>query len=282
MNLFTRFISRMFHRESAHEHSSSAAPRTLTHDEAIALAEREGWHLTRVSGYLTSLTVDLAHQLIDGHSAGDLDLRSVTSLTPDAAHVLTRCPGILILSGLLELPPECARQFIRFHRPLWLHGLREIPDATAEALSHHVGWLFLDGLQTLSPVAARWLARHQPVVSLGDVYNWVSLNGLTSLSDEAASALGHLPGDLSLDGIERLSTTALRGLARHRTGILSLRRLASLPDEIAPLFCSRTSIVDLSGLRDVSPEALAVLRQNPGIRLPGARPRSIDDDGDEW
>lgn len=171
MNLFMRFIGRMFQRESAPEHSSPAAPRTLTHDEAIALAEREGWPLTRVSGSLTSLTVDLAHQLIDVHSAGELDLHSVASVTPDVAHVLTRCPAILNLSGLLELPPECARQFIHFHRPLWLQGLREISDTSAETLSHHVGWLFLDGLQTLSPVAARWLARHQPVVSLGDLSN---------------------------------------------------------------------------------------------------------------
>ena len=88
----------------------------------------------------------------------------------------------------------------------------------------------------------------------------MSLNGLTTLSDDAACALGTIHGELSLDGIDHLSLTALGGLARHTVGILSLRRLSSTPDEIAAQFAERTDALDVSGLHAISPEALACLQ----------------------
>lgn len=261
-------LRRAFRWDSVSKRSLRLGRRDLTHSEAIALAQHEGWPLIRVSGHLTSLTVDMARQLVDVQSGAELDLHNVTSVTPAVMKVLATCRGALNLSGLVELTPECARHLVRFHRPLDLDGLRAISDATAEALGQHVGWLFLNGLKRLSPTAARCLASHQPVVHLGELYNWVSLNGLDSLSDEAAWALGGVPGDLSLDGIDSLSPMALQGIARHKVGILSLRGLWSLSDEAAALFSDRTNIVDLSGLREVSPEAFASLRNNPCILLP--------------
>lgn len=257
-------LRRAFERECPE--AEMPDPDELTLEVAIARLGREGGPSVPEMLRVTELTVETARRLVS-ENTGDLYLPRVEAITPAVAAVLATCPGQLNLSGLVHLPPDCARPFAEFYRPLVLNGLKDIDVGTAEALSQHHGWLFLDGLTTLPPDAARWLARHEPVISLGDYYGWVSLNGLTTLSDDAACTLGTLHGDLSLDGIEHLSPTALGGLTRHTAGILSLRRLLSMPDEIAAQFAERTDILDVSGLRDISPEALARLRQNPCIRL---------------
>ena len=55
-------------------------------------------------------------------------------------------------------------------------------------MAQHEDWLLLNGLTTLSDEAAKALAQHR---------GWLSLNGLTTLSDEAAKALRANP-DISL------------------------------------------------------------------------------------
>ena len=59
--------------------------------------------------------------------------------------------------------------------------------------------LHLDGLTTLSDEAAEALAQHK-----GHLY----LDGLTTLSDEAAKALAQYEGWLHLDGLRKLSDEA--------------------------------------------------------------------------
>ena len=77
--------------------------------------------------------------------------------------------------------------------------------------------LHLDGLTTLSDEAAKALAQHK-----GTLY----LNGLTTLSDEAATALAQHEGrSLSLPGLTTLSDEAAKALAQYK-GDLSLASIS--------------------------------------------------------
>ena len=73
---------------------------------------------------------------------------------------------------------------------------------------------------------------------------WLSLDGLTTLSDEAAKALAEFKGPLHLGGLTTLSDEAAKALAQHKGGLV------------------------LDGLTTLSDEAVAALRANPKIQLP--------------
>ena len=93
-------------------------------------------------------------------------------------------------------------------------------------------------LKSITPSFARCLARRKK----GDL----SLDGLTSLSEESAAALARHEGSLSLNGLGRLSDDAARELAKHRGPVL------------------------LQGLLTASPDAIQSLKSNDSIKLPTA------------
>ena len=75
-------------------------------------------------------------------------------------------------------------------------------------MSRHKGEvLCLNGLTTLSDNAARWLGGHN---------GWLELDGVTTLSDVAAGALSVHKGYLSLDGLTTLSDVAADILRSNR------------------------------------------------------------------
>ena len=87
-------------------------------------------------------------------------------------------------------------------------SIRTITVEDAKRLSQdRSGTLLLDGLTTLSPEAARELAKYD---------GWLSLNGLKEISDEAAVALGQHKGVLHLNGLTKVSDGAANALAGHR------------------------------------------------------------------
>lgn len=117
------------------------------------------------------------------------------------------------------------------------------------------GRLLLDGVTSLSPEAAKELAKHD---------GWLSLNGLTSLSDEAAAALGQHKGQLHLDGLTELSDEAAKALARHH-GELSLNGLTTLTDEAAGSLAKHVGgRLYLRGVASLSTEAIKALAQRKG------------------
>jgi hypothetical protein len=93
------------------------------------------------------------------------------------------------------------------------------------ALAQHKGRrLYLNGLTTLSAEAATALAQHKGALFL---------NGLTTLSAEAATALAQHEGrELALDGLTTLSDETAKALAQYK-GDLSLNGLSTLSDEAA-------------------------------------------------
>lgn len=114
------------------------------------------------------------------------------------------------------------------------------------------GCLLLNGLTTLSPEAAKELARYD---------GWLSLNGLTSLAKESAEALGQHRGPLHLNGLTKLSDESANALARHY-GELSLNGLASLSEEAAKALAKHTGgRLYLKGVTTLSAEAMKALAQ---------------------
>ena len=110
------------------------------------------------------ITTAIAEQFARTRSA---DLRSFTSIEPDAAEVLARCRASQIQLG----------------------GLTTIDDASAAALSKYAGDLLnLESVQSLTPAAAASLSRFT-----GKIF----LFGLTNIGDEAAEQLrGKIGGDI--------------------------------------------------------------------------------------
>jgi len=117
------------------------------------------------------------------------------------------------------------------------------------------GRLLLNGLTTLTLDAAKELAKHE---------GWLSLNGLTSLSNEAAEALGEHKGYLHLDGLTKISDATAKALARHK-GELSLKGLTSLSDEAGIALAKHTGgRLYLNGVTTLSTEAILALAQRKG------------------
>ena len=151
---------------------------------------------------------------------------------------------------------ELAKRFLKD----WfsIAGFTQIEDEAAVTLANHKGILYL-GLTSMSDKAAEALANH------GGVY--LSLNGLTSLSD----SLGHIAlteklanyeGNLYLDGLASLSDNAAETLAKHK-GNLYLRGLTSLGDNLAEVLAKHKGDLYLWGqtsLSDNAAEALAKYR----------------------
>jgi hypothetical protein len=115
--------------------------------------------------------------------------------------------------------------------------------------------LRLNGLTTLSDEAARTLAQHK-----GDL----SLDGLTTLSNEAAEALAQHKGDLSLNGLTALHSVELATkLARQRG--LSLNGLTTLSGEVAEALSQhKLWFLSLNGLTMLSDEAARTLSHHEG------------------
>jgi hypothetical protein len=100
----------------------------------------------------------------------------------------------------------------------------------------------------------------------------LSLNGIESLTPEAAAALAGHGQFLRLDGLETISDEVARALARQQ-GPLGLHGVTTLSDAAAETLARHEGTLYLMGLEMLSDRAVAVLRANPDVRLP-ARFRS--------
>ncbi len=223
------------------------------------------------------------------------DPDSLTSLTPAQAELLREF-----------MPPENEVAIARGipAQSLPLRGLKTLDAETARVLAGgfkkaHVSSLLLDGLTTLDADTAQALATPRgsfpAQVSLGGLttidaataarlvtIQGLWLNGLTSLTPEAARALaaGKTPaaaggqggrpaarGQLSLNGLETLSPEAAAALAAVPRHVLTLDGLTTLPPDVAKGFANtKISRLSLNGLKSLAPEAAASLRSSKSIK----------------
>ena len=200
----------------------------------------EDWsYLANANGPLvvsdvSTLSLDAA-QILAGHKWSSLSLDSVEWLSVEAAGVLSRHDGPLLLNGLTCLPVEVAEALVQH-------------DSDVSCFR----WLSLDGLREVSLEAAAALARYS---------GRLSLNGLTRLQPALATCLGQAKADLELDGITELSVESAASLSQHQAG-LSLDGLQLLPAETSDLLARTKGSLSLCGLTDLSVAAAAHLSRH--------------------
>jgi hypothetical protein len=161
------------------------------------------------------------------HVSSDEDPKLPTPKTIDVtfAEKFLENPDSYDLSKATSITDEAAEVLSEHEGGLALDGLTSITDEAAELLSKHQGSLSLNGLTELSDAAAEALAKHE-----GDLY----LNGLTELSDAAAESLSKVQGDLSFYGLETISAQAAKFLLNAKGDVstgLDLEAIANGDDE---------------------------------------------------
>ncbi len=112
-------------------------------------------------------------------------------------------------------------------------------------------WLLsLNGLTSLDENCAAALGRH---------HGALALNGLTELSDNAAFGLAKCAGSLQLDGLRHLPTSAATALATHAQNSLLLNSLETLSCSAAEALCQHAGPLELNGLEEISDGAAEAL-----------------------
>ena len=153
----------------------------------------------------------------------------------------------------MRLTVEIAQKFIRNE----IDDLREytsIDDDAAEDLSAYEGQLSLDGLTSLSDNAARSLRKCRG--------EWLGFDGLEQISDTAAEWLSKYKGLLSLCALTSISESAAESLSKLK-GDLSLQDLTSLSDSVAKSLSNARSVsICSSGSPKMSTLAGAYLGTN--------------------
>ena len=184
------------------------------------------------------------------------NLSEATSITDEAAELLSEHDGGLGLDGLMELSDAAAESLSKHEGEfLYLDGLTELSDAAVDSLSKHPGQLTLNGLTELSDAAAESLSKHQG--------EFLYLDGLTELSDAGAETLSKHQGDLLLNGLTELSDAAIESLSKHRKK-LYLNGLTELSDAAAESLSTHQGGLILDGLTELSDAAIESLSKVQG------------------
>ena len=190
------------------------------------------------------LTASEARELVRMDRDTFIGFARLTSTTVEVAKELAQYDGCLCLNCLVD----------------------DLTGEVAAALANHKaqGGIFLDKLTRLLPETAEALADYKG--------GMLSLNGVTSLSDEAAVALGRYLGratvSLHLRGLRSLSYRAAVGLAKYLgryESSLDLDGLTSLSVRTARELAKCRGILHLQGVTKLSEEVQAILKSSPAI-----------------
>ncbi len=222
---------------------------------------------------LTSIS-DEAAKALAKHSGGRLMLKGLATLTGEAAKAFAARKGggptyQIVLEGLTTLSPEAAAALAESHPHNWqgdLPGFKTVSVEVAQALAKRQHGLSMPELTTLSDDAAKALQG-----KLGG-----NLPRLTSLTVESAKAIaGPIPGQfhrtLNLDGLTSLpDEIALAIGGKDSRGNLYLNGLKSLTPIAAKAICQREGDLYLNGLATISDETLKALAEHkaPGYARP--------------
>ncbi len=258
--------------------------KTVSDDVARALA-KEGGNVRSMPG-LTAISDEAARLLLPKIGG---NLPELNRLSPEAAKALAQTRGDLVLNGLTNLSDETAKVLTENSQnrgDLYLNGLRSLTPDAARAICRREGDLYLNGLTTIPIDVLQALAEHK---SPGYARPVVHLDGLTSLSDEAAAVLatwekwsGELPALTaisaesatalatsrkfkgSLPALKTLSPEVAAALAQHK-GNLSLDGLATLSDAAAEALAGHQGgTLSLGGLQSLTGSAAAALAKHSG------------------
>ena len=269
----------------------------LSTDTAKELAKYEGW--LSLNG-LKEISDEAAVAL--GQHKGALHLDGLTKVSDGAANALAGHRGELSLNGLTTLSDEAAKALARHTGGrLNLKGLTTLSGEAGKAFAGRKGGgptyqIVLDGLTSLAPEAAAALAVVHPHNWNGDLPGFktvsvevaaalakrqhgISLNGLTDISEEAATALGpKLMGNLPR--LTSLTVATAKAITPRQRSTLNLDNLTALPDEVALAIAGKDATVGalvLNSLTTLSPDAARAICQREGdLYLNGLKTISED------
>lgn len=231
---------------------------TLTPAQCKAFAGHTG--VLSLQGLRELTDGRLAKKLAEQHKEGDwVRLPGVIELGDDAATALaeTRAAGIQLDSLKKLTNVRLAEKLARQKNDVVLNDLKELTTDVARALAAHTGFLSLGGLTTLSDGAAEELAK-QP--EPGTLY----LASLKRLSNtRLAEKLARHEGRLDLSGITNLEAGIARELAKSRT-TLRLNGLNTLSADVAKELANHNGRLELDNLATISDEVAAVLARHQG------------------
>jgi len=164
---------------------------------------------------------------------------------------------LIDLSGLKELSDEAAFGLATFllvdaRACICLRGITEISLSSATSLARfQYGRLILNGLCKL---------RGEVAVALGNSSaGWMELNGLTSISTDAASGLASFAGELNLDGLATLDDEAAEAFSKSNCAYLSLSGVTTLSPNAASSLARKANVSFTRGLTTISPEVAEAL-----------------------
>lgn len=109
---------------------------------------------------------------------------------------------------------------------LYLPHLRTLSEEEAHAISNHANYIYLNGLERISPHIARILLKNKP--------HTLQLNGITELDPLVAAELSEFysfEGSLGLNGLTSLSFEAATELGKIRKGRVLLLKLDDISKE---------------------------------------------------
>lgn len=178
-------------------------PRLDSPHAAAILAKCGGCDLSSVQVLASDAAGELAEFGQYGFSECILSLDGLKHLSPDVAKALARAGGwaSLSLNGVEQLPVDVAR------------ALTGVAGVGSSGGGFWYGKLSLDGVKELSPEAATALVWHPE--GRESVCDHLSLGGLGDLPVNLAAALAGLTGGLlSLNGLSTISEEAAEALAR--------------------------------------------------------------------
>ena len=193
---------------------------TLFIDQITNLSSKPAESLARHSGklFLNKLTkLDNATAKSLAKHTGPLHLDGLSILSDETLEELAKHQGnYLSLAGLTCLSDKAAKALAKYKGFLSIRGITSFYDweghvALANKIANQKGDLFLDALVILEKQPSKSLAKNQ---------GFLSLNRLSVISDEVSEELAKHQGDyLSLAGLTSLSDKATKALAKYSRSI---------------------------------------------------------------
>lgn len=153
-----------------------------------------------------------------------------------------------------SLTKEVASQCASITGPQSFPELKNLNEDCAAILGNHFGYLTLNGLTFISDKSAKLLSRHR---------GSVDLSGLRFLSEMGAESLTKIDGDLDLSGLRHLSNQAARHLGKFY-GSLNLAGLPFLSPHAAKSLANHRGTLNLSGLGLLTEELCHCLEPHDG------------------
>jgi len=252
----------------AHDHGPATYLSGLT-ALSISAARQLADHRHPLVLGLTELTEELA-SVLSKHKGGNLELRSLRSLSASAAGALAEYQGKLYLNSITELSAEAALMLAKHKGKLCLDGIETISHDAACALAESdveiIGMrslIYLNDSDSHTGLAAKLVKNNE----------YLFLLNLKSISEKIAYILIKCRGSLYLDGLHEISDGVAAALASHegQLSLKGLRRLEDIPGHIALAQRASRGNVSFEAIAEISVGCAEALSKRSYVSLPALK-----------